>query len=194
MAEKRYYSDLRAMAKRANQRMLRLERAGISSPAYQAAQSKLEILGRTSSGNRGRRFSETGRATYNEMEATKKVLEDFLNATTSTISGEVDFRKRVWNSANTNNQLDEAGITRKDWEEFWESMPSEKDRLYGSDQIVAIIRAYSQKNGELQDEDKLTMEEIADKIQSSKNLKSAYRSLGITSKEVINARPLQPGE
>ena len=70
-------------------------------------------------------------------------------------------------------------------------MPNEKDRLYGSDQIVAIIRAYSMKGGTLEDNNRFTMEELADKIQSSKNLKSTYKSLGLTNRDVINARPLR---
>ena len=38
---------------------------------------------------------------------------------------------------------------------------------------------------------KMSMEEIAEAIESSRNLKSAYNSLGITANEVINARPLK---
>ena len=70
-------------------------------------------------------------------------------------------------------------------------MPDRKERLYGSDQIIAIIRAYEIKNGDLKDKDKMTMEEIANEIQSSRSLKAAYKNLGLSSKEVLNARPLQ---
>ena len=189
MANKRFYADLRRMAKAANQRMVRLEKAGINSPAYQAAQAKLEIMGKQTSGDRGRRFSESGKATYNEMEIMKKVLESFLyDDTTSTVSGAIKYQEDVWNKANDIYDLDKAGITREEWGDFWESMGSKKDRLYGSEQIIAIVRAYSMQGGELRDESRMSMEEIAEEIQSSKNLKSAYKALGLTSSDVIAAK------
>ena len=67
-------------------------------------------------------------------------------------------------------------------------MPDKKDRMYGSSQIVAMVRAYSIKNNKLDDQDKMTVEEIADEIQNSKNLKSAYKALGLKYDEVSNAR------
>ena len=57
-----YYSDLRTLAKRANQRMRELEKRDAQSPAYQAVQAKLEMLGKRASASKGRRFSESGRA------------------------------------------------------------------------------------------------------------------------------------
>ena len=189
MAEKRFYGELRLMQKAANERMRQLEKRGIQSPAYMAAQAKLEVLGKQTKGNRGRRFSETGKATYNEMEIQKKILDEFLNQqTTSTVTGALKYQDEVWQSANKNNQLSQAGITRDEWLSFWESMPDKKDRLYGSSQIVAMVRAYKMKNGKLEDENKMTMQEIADEIQSSKNLKAAYAHLGITTGEVQAAK------
>ena len=191
MANKRFYADLRSKAKRANQRMLRLEREGITSAAYQAAQAKLEVLGRQASGDKGRRFSESGKATYNEMRLQSMILDEFLNAVTSTVSGTKQYYEDVWETSNEEYDLDEAGITKEEWLDFWDNMPDRKERLYGSDQIIAIIRAYEIKNGDLKDKDKMTMEEIANEIQSSRSLKAAYKNLGLSSKEVLNARPLQ---
>ena len=189
MANVRFYNDLRLKEKAANERMRQLEKSGIQSPAYQAVQAKLEILGKTTKGSRGRRFSETGKATYNEMEILDKILNEFLyEQSTSTVKGAKEYMDDVWNTANENNKLSDAGISRKEWLEFWESMPDKKERLYGSTQIVAIVRAYSMKNGQLEDENKMTMQEIADEIQSSKNLKSAYASLGLSYKEVQSAK------
>lgn len=186
---KRFYTDLRLKSKAANERMRQLEKRGIKSPAYQAVQAKLEIIGKQTKGSRGRRFSETGKATYNEMEILNKILNEFLyEDKTSTVSGAKEYFDDVWNSANKNNQLSEAGISRDEWLNFWESMPDKKDRLYGSSQIVAMVRAYSMKNAKLEDEDKLSMQEIADEIQASKNLKNAYNQLGLTYKEVSAAR------
>ena len=189
MANVRFYKELRLKEKAANERMRQLEKLDMNSPAYQAVQAKLEILGKQTKGNRGRRFSETGKATYNEMEILNKILDEFLyEQKTSTVQGAKEYERDVWESANENNKLAEAGISRNDWLDFWASMPDKKERLYGSNQIVAIVRAYSMKNGKLSDNDKMSMQEIADEIQASKNLKSAYNQLGLTYKEVQSAR------
>ena len=189
MANVRFYKELRLKEKAANERMRQLEKAGIQSPAYQAVQAKLEVLGKQTKGNRGRRFSETGKATYNEMETLDKILNEFLyESKTSTLKGAREYQRDVWETANKNNQLAAAGISRDDWLKFWESMPDKKDRLYGSSQIVAMVRAYSIKNGKLEDDDKMTMQEIAEEIQASKNLKDAYKTIGITYKDAHSAR------
>lgn len=192
MANKRFYNALRLKAKAANERMRQLEKSGINSPAYQSVQARLAILGKPRKGSRGRRFSETGKATYNEMEKLDKILNDFLyGQETSTVKGAKEYMDNVWNSANKNNALDEAGISREDWLSFWESMPNkEKDRLYDSNESVLIIQAYSMKNGELSTENKYSMEEIADIIQTSKNLKDAYKKLNLNFKDIERAQNL----
>lgn len=190
MANVRFYNDLRLKEKAANERMRQLEKAGLNSPAYQAVQAKLEILGKQTKGNRGRRFSETGKATYNEMETLNKILDDFLyNYETSTLKGARQYERDVWENANTNNQLTDAGISRDDWLEFWKNMPDRKDRLYDSEHYVSMIRAYSIKNGQLTDDNKMSMAEIAEEIEASKNLKDAYNRIGITYKEADEAKP-----
>ena len=194
MANVRFYRDLRLKQKAANERMRQLEKAGIQSPAYQAVQAKLEVLGKRTKGDRGRRFSETGKATYNEMEVLDKILNEFLyEQKTSTLSGAKEYERDVWESANKNNQLAAAGISRDEWLDFWKSMPDRKERLYGSSQIVAMVRAYSIKNKELEDEDKMSVQEIVDEIQNSKNLKSAYKALGLTYTDVSSARIKRKG-
>ena len=209
---KRFYSDLRLKEKAANERMRQLEKAGLNSPAYQAIQAKLEVLGKQTKGNRGRRFSETGKATYNEKELLNKILDEFLGQETSTLKGAKQYSEDVWNSANKNNQLAAAGISRGDWLKFWESMPDRTDRLYGSSQNVAMIRAFTIKREQIQNmsdkereklvkdgtltdaqleqftDDKFSMQEIADDIQASKNLKNAYARLGLTYSEVQAAK------
>lgn len=209
MAERRFYKELRRLQKVANQRMVRLEQADIKSPAYLAVQAQLEILGKRTKGDRGRRFSETGKATYNEMEIQIKILRKFIDEDiTSTVSGAKKYQKDVWESANKNQRLSEAGISKDDWLNFWASLPDHKDRLYGSEQYVAMIRAYTIKrdkllkmtdkdreklieDGELTEEqlnnfidDAFDVEEIADEIEASKNLKSAYKKLGLSMSEV----------
>lgn len=188
MGNKRFYKELRLKEKAANERMRQLEKAGLNSPAYQAVQAKLEVLGKQTKGERGRRFSETGKATYNEMELLNKILDEFLNYETSTLTGAKNYQREVWENANKNNKLSEAGITREQWLKFWESMPDRKDRMFGSTQIVAMVRAYSIKNGKLSDKDKLSVEEIAGEIQANETLKGAYKKLGLSSEEVQAAK------
>lgn len=185
---KRFYKELRLKEKAANERMRQFEMQGIKSPAYQAVQAKLEVLGRQTKGDRGRRFSETGRATYNEMELLNKILDEFLEQKTSKLKGAKEYEQDVWESANKNNKLSQAGISRDDWLNFWQAMPDRKDRLYGSTQIVAMIRAYTIKNGKLDDDNKMTVQEIADEIQASKNLKDAYAKIGLSRQEVDAAK------
>ncbi len=213
MAERRFYKELRRLQKVANQRMVRLEQADIKSPAYLAVQAQLEILGKRTKGDRGRRFSETGKATYNEMEIQMKILRKFVDEdVTSTVAGAKKYQKDVWESANKNQRLSEAGISKDDWLNFWASLPDHKDRLYGSEQYVAMIRAFTIKrdkllkmsdadreklieDGELTEDqlnnfidDAFDVEEIADEIEASKNLKSAYKKLGLSMSEVKTAK------
>ena len=186
---KRFDAELRLKEKAANERMRQLEKAGINSPAYQSVQAMLEILGKQTKGDRGRRFSETGKATYSEKEVLDKILNEFLyEQETSTLAGARKYQDEVWKSANANNKLSEAGISRTQWLDFWESMPDRKDRLYGSSEIVAMVRAYSIKNTTAQPEDRLTPQEIAEEIQASQNLKNAYAKLGLKASEVRAAK------
>ena len=188
MAKSRYYPELRKLQKRANQRIVRLEQMGVKSPAYEAIQGKLEILGRQTSGDRGRRFSETGKATYNEYEHQKKVLLDFLDMQTSTQAGAKQWENDIWQGALDSEKglkLKEAGITKDQWLEFWKNMPgNHKDRMFGSEVVVKMLRTYTYKNRKLSDDQKMTPQEIAEAIQAQTTIKSAYKQLGITYKDV----------
>lgn len=188
MAYQRMYNDLRLLAKKANQAMVRLERLGIETPAYQAVQAKLEILGKQTKGTRGRRFSETGKATYNEYEAQKKILTEFLNMKTRTQAGAKQWVENVWQGALDSDKgllLREAGITRDQWLEFWSNMPSNhKERFLGSEQIVKLMRTYLYKNRELADDQKMSIAEIADAIKKSESVTEGYKQLGLTYKDI----------
>lgn len=188
MAQKRYYNDIRLKAKAANERMRQLEKADIKSPAYLAAQAELEILGRKGKGNTGRRFSESGNYTYNEMERLDKILDEFLyKQKTSGLKGAKQYYEDVWAGANKSNQLADAGITKEQWFEFWENYPNKmKDRMY-YDKAVKMFKAYMRKNKDIKVENKLTPAEIAQAIQNAESLKSAYKDkLGLTLSEVNN--------
>lgn len=185
---KRYYSELKSKAKRANQRLVRLEQLEIESPAYQAVQAKLEILGKQKNGNRGRRFSESGKATYNEYEILNKILDDFLNLETSTTKGATQWVEDVWQGALNSDKglfIKEAGITKEQWLDFWSNMPADKkSRMFASEQIVKMLRSYTYQNRELKDNDKMSMEEIAEAINSAESVKAGYEALGLSYKEV----------
>lgn len=174
---KRFDAELRSMQKAANERMRQLEKRGIKSPAYNALQAKLEILGKERKGARGRRFSETGKGTYNEREMQKKILNEFLHQKTASVSGAKDYYDRVWETANANDKLTNAGISRDQWFDFFDSLPdSKKDRMYYSQQ-VKIFKAFMRKNGELVDEGKITVEQIANAIQEADKLNEAFSGL-----------------
>lgn len=174
---KRFDPELRLMQKAANERLRQLEKQGIKSPAYNALQAKLEILGKERKGQRGRRFSETGKGTYNEREMQKKILNEFLHQKTATISGAKDYYDRVWETANKDDKLTNAGISREQWFDFFDSLPdSKKDRMYYSQQ-VKIFKAFMRKNGELVDEGKITVEQIANAIQEADKLNEAFSDL-----------------
>ena len=166
--------------------MRQLEMRGIKSPAYLAVQAQLELLGKRTKGDRGRRFSETGKATYAEMEILNKILSEFLEQKTSTIKGAKEYERNVWETANKNNKLSEVGISKDEWLDFWASMPDRKDRLFGSDEYVTILRTYIDKKatGQLEDEQKMTVEEIAEKIKEKDTLKAAWGAIGLTSSEI----------
>lgn len=193
MAEKRYYKDLRALAKRANQAMVRLEGLEIKSPAYQAAQAELEVLGRERvGGKRGRRFSETGKATWSEYEYQKRILENFLGMETRTQKGAKKWVEDVWQGAEENAELKlkETGVTKEEWFDFWESMKSKKERILGSEVYVRLLRTYTYKNRELSDDQKMSAGEIAQAIKEASNVKEAYKAVGITYKDVREVNSL----
>lgn len=176
---KRFDPELRLMQKKANERMRQLEKQDINSPAYQAIQAKLEILGRQTKGDRGRRFSETGKGSYNEIEMQKRYLKEFLEAKTSTLTGAKDYYDRVWETAQNNpdNNIAAAGITREQWFEFFESLPdSKKDRMFYSEQ-VKIFTAVMKVNGDLIDENKITIQDIADAIQDADRLNEVFDNI-----------------
>ena len=187
MGQRTVDKELRLLQKAANERMRQLEKKGIKSPAYQAIQAKLEILGKQRKGDRGRRFSETGRGTYNEKEMQKRILKEFLGAKTSTLTGSKDYYDRVWATANEGDKLTREGISREQWFEFFENMPdNKKDRMFYSQQ-VKIFKSFMRKNGELVNEGKITIEEIADSIQEADKLNKVFSNLNDLYVEAIGA-------
>lgn len=193
MSLERYYEDLRKLQKRANQRMVRLEKEGIKTPAYQAVQAKLEMIGQRKGRAPGRRFKESGKATYNEYEIQKKILEDFLGAKTSTVKQAKDYQSFIYDKSNQLFNLEEIGITKKDWLQFWENMPAKKDdRLLSSDRVITILKAFTFKKGEKTNKglSKRDFKKIVKAVQATDKFKVAYTRLGLTYNDIKAVKSL----
>lgn len=176
MANIIYNQTLRKLAKRANERIRQLERKEPSSPALKKVQAVLQYRGKQGKGTTGRRFSETGKGTRNEIMSMMKDITDFLNMKTSTVSGTRKLRKEVYQSADEEYGLSEYGITQDEYFEIWNELPdSERDRLFSSDRVIEIVQSVKQQKPENQ----YTISEIINEIQSSKSIKDAYKNLGL---------------
>lgn len=185
MAQKRAYKDIQLMAKRVNERMRQLEKKDIKSPAYRSLQATLEMMGKRGTDNYGRRFSEGKMYTYTEAMSLRSILSKALGKETLSLSGAKSYYDKVWQGALNNPKLKikENGITREQWFEFWENMPTkEKDRTYGSEQNVKLLIEYTRQHGKLGIDNAMTAEEIAAEIQASTSLKDAYKKLGMSVK------------
>lgn len=182
----KFYTDLRRKAKQANQRLVRLEQAGKKSPAYLAVQAKLEILGREAGTKKGRRFSETGRATYNEYLAISKILDEFISQKTSTVKGYNKYVDQVWQGALSNKRgkidvdLEKAGITKDQWFEMWSALADKKkDRMFDSSEYIEALALYNVKGGVIKGEE-ISITEMIQDFENSNDLGSALRGLGVT--------------
>lgn len=193
MALERYYEDLRKLQKRANQRMVRLEKEGIKTPAYQAVQAKLEMIGQRKGRAPGRRFKESGKATYNEYELQKKILEDFLGAKTSTVKQAKDYQSFIYDKSDQLFDLKENGISQKDWLQFWENMPAKKEeRLLSSDRVIEIFKAFANKKGKRTTRklSKADLNKIVKAVQATDKFKDAYTRLGLTYNDIKAVKSL----
>lgn len=191
MAYIRFYKELRLLQKAANERMRQLEKKGFETPAYRAVQARLEVMGKQTKGTRGRRFSETGKATYTQMKHEMKILKDFLDAQTSTLKGAKKYYKDVWEGANKKYNLTEAGITPKQWFDLWENLPQKKkERIYDSEEYISILAAYTKKDDKMKREGELTIEQIVKEVEKSENIKEAWKSVGLSWEEVATAKNL----
>ena len=197
MAKERYYEDLRKLQKRANQRMVRLEKEDkMKTPAYQAVQGKLEMIGqrKVKGKGKGRRFKESGKATYNEYEMQKKILEEFLGAKTSTVKQAREYYNFIYNTSDQLFDLKENGISQKDWLDFWDKMPDKKKRdgMLESDRIVEILKAFSYKKGN-EKKKKITktdLNKIVRAVKADNEFKTVYKSLGLNYQDMENVGAL----
>lgn len=148
-----YSNRVKLLAKKANERMRQFEKRNIASPAYKAAQARLEQLGVISKTAKGRRFSETGKfVDNNQMSHIESILNTFLGQKTSTIKGYKDYRSNVLEGAKKRYDLPALGLSDEEYLDIWEYLPEkEADRIFGSDDDVRIVSEVLQKQrtGEL---------------------------------------------
>lgn len=213
---KLFSNELRKLSKAANQRMLELEKRGFRAPAYQAIQARLASLGRPVSKaasekaqnvltKQGKfdpeedspikvyRFSETGTfANKNEQAHIEKLLRDFLGQQTSILKGYKKYRQDVLDGLDRNYGYRAMGLSDDDVLDFWEAMPDdEKEQLYGSDETFIIYAKYllDQRAGKLEkrvNESAYTAKQIINKINASKSVTDALKSLGISQQGYMN--------
>lgn len=85
---------VRKAAKAANQRLVRLERAGLTKGVYAMATSRLEL------GGKGKRFKEqTKNLNLQQLRSEYAQLRDFLTAKSSTVAGQKNINRNRYNTA-----------------------------------------------------------------------------------------------
>ena len=187
----KYSAEVRKLAKRANQRMVEMEQHGYTSPAYKAVQASLEMMGRRSNKATGRRFSETGKGTENELRQQLSELQRFLNSKTSTVRGYKKYRNDVYKGADKEYNLKAAGISQEDFEYLWEELPDkEQDRKYYAAFYIEVMEVYEMKvqSGKIKEENRLNITDIIRILEGSTNLKSALKEIGIDISDVVENR------
>lgn len=187
----KYDAEVRQLAKRANQRMVEMERHGLQSPAYKAAQASLEMMGRRSNKAQGRRFSETGKGTENELRQQKAELEKFLGQKTSTVRGYKQYRKDVYKGADKEFNLKKAGISQEDFEYLWEELPDkEEERKYYAAFYIEVMETYEMKvkSRQIKRENALNITDMIRILEGSENLQSALNEIGINMGDIAENR------
>lgn len=190
---KHFSAEYKKLAKRANQRMVRLEQKGIQSPAYNKVQALMEMAGIKKKSARGRRFSETGKYTdANELRKMMKIINSFLESKTSTKAGYLDYLDKIYQAANENYNLDSAGISKEDYLAIFEALPDkESERVFYASYYIEVVEAYQMKKGQLKNENALSIEEIVNIMQESQNYKQALQNVGITVKDINKTKKLK---
>lgn len=172
-------------AKVVNQAMRRLEKKGMTgSPAYQSAQAYLTLLGVKQTDAGPRRFPESY---VNKDDRTLRAFEKGISAyynpspggfQTGTVQGYREYYNTVYGTADSRYHLQEHGVSKEEYLDFWEHITeSEQGKMYGSKVYIKILNAYSTK---YKDRGKYTVNEVVDRIQSSKTFLGALKSVGLS--------------
>lgn len=137
------YEELKAAvrkaAKAANQRLLRLERAGATTGVYQAAMEDLGNMRMKSGKPTGgrRRFQENpGKLTINQLRHEYRALRSFLSAKTSTVQGRKEAGDKRYQTAVANGYQGTPDQFRADIEK---AFTDRNEQLFSSEQIYDSV-------------------------------------------------------
>ena len=151
----------------------------------------------------GRRFSESGKYTdKNDLRIQLSIINKFLNQQTSTPTGYEEYRDKVYESANKSYDLESHGISQDDYESLLNALPdNENDRMYYITYYLEVFEAYTQKierdkananfkEMEIIEENKYKVEDIINIMDSSKDYKTALKSLGLSIKDINKVKKI----
>lgn len=188
----KFSRELKLKAKRANQRMKQLEKFGKKPPAYTAIQARLEIAGRRKGTASGRRFSETGKyLNKNDLKYQESLIDKFLAARTSTITGYKEWQAEIYATANKHMNLTSGGISQDQYFELWDALPDdERDRVYYAEYYINVMQAYEMKKqkGEVKNENAYSVQELVDIMDSAKSYKDALSKIGLTISDINDVK------
>ena len=149
----------RKLAKRANSRLLALERAGITYGAYaQAATYLSQII----EPGRKLRFSERPKLPLKELRQQLYEMERFLNAQTSTVGGVRKYQSQVYATAAVRYNFDKGTITEADYLAFVSSKSfqvAKKQGYVSSEELVEFFN-YAYSEGKTKTEIKTALDDL----------------------------------
>lgn len=135
----------RKLAKRANSRLLALERAGIEYGAYAQAAAYLSQIVEP---GRKLRFSERPKLPLKELRQQLYEMERFLSAQTSTVGGVRKYQSQVYATAAARYNFDKGTVTEADYLAFVSSQSfqvAKKQGYVSSEELVEFFNyAYSE--------------------------------------------------
>lgn len=166
----------RKLAKRANSRLLSLERAGIEYGAYAQAE---HYLSQVVSPGRKLRFSEAAALPLKDLRQQLYEMERFLNAQTSTVGGVHKYQSQVYATAAARYNFDTGAISEADYLNFVSSQAfqiSKKQGYISSEELVEFFN-YASSQGKTNTEIKQALNELnRGKIEDAQSL---YNAVGL---------------
>lgn len=142
----------RKLAKRANSRLLALERAGIEYGAYAQAAAYLSQIVEP---GRKLRFSERPKLPLKDLRQQLYEMERFLNAQTSTVGGVRKYQTKIYATAAARYNFDTGAVTEADYLAFVSSQSfqvSKKQGYISSEELVEFFNyaaSQGKTNGEI---------------------------------------------
>lgn len=149
----------RKLAKRANSRLLSLERAGIEYGAYAQA---AHYLSQVVSPGRKLRFSEAAALPLKDLRQQLYEMERFLNAQTSTVGGVHKYQSQVYATAAARYKFDTGTISEADYLNFVSSQAfqvAKKQGYISSEELVEFFN-YASSQGKTNAEIKQALNDL----------------------------------